>query len=806
MLLLALVLQLLPLSKAAAQEAYAVYTATNTTLTFYYDNSRVSRPGTLYDLNSGPTSTPQWYTDNTYKSVTTVRFDFSFADARPTTTSAWFYGMSALTTIIGIDKYLNTSEVESMFHMFSGCRSLKSIELSNFDTSKVTMPNSMFYGCSGLSFLDLTNFSTASFTDMAYMFYGCSGLTTIYVGDDWNVANVRTTSSMFEGCTSLVGSAGTTFDATHTDKAYAHVDGGASNPGYLTAAEPYVVFDDGTLLFCYGAPHAPEGGKLYSLNTGNDKPGWYKDGTYQHVTYAEITPSFEKARPTTTASWFQGMEWMEWIEGLFYLNTSEVTNMSSMFDGCGLSYIDLSDFDTQKVTDMYCMFSFCTNLRQLFLTNFDTKNVRYMSGMFMGCVQLEELYLSSFDTHNVTEMGWMFEACQKLKTLDLSSFDTQNVFKMSQMFFRCNNLSTIDLSSFDTHNVTEMDFMFAECPALTKIYVGDGWTTANVEKGDAMFNYCKAILGRAGTTYDQNHTDFAYARVDGGKYNPGYLSTKPYAELNETTLTFYNDGKRNQRTGKTYDLNYGYYEEPGWLQDGDYIFVKNVVFDDSFRYERPTSTISWFANMADLNSISGMNENLNTSEVTNMSYMFSSCPLQTIDVSNFDTRKVEDMNYMFSDCENLETLDLSNFDTRKVWSMFAMFADCEKLKTITVGNKWNVELLLYNPDFADCMIENCYSLVGGAGTKYDANHIDATYAHIDGGPSNPGYLTGAAGLKGDVNGDGQVGIGDIVAITNIMAGIETNSAFIARADVNGDNQVGIGDIVAITNIMAGIAP
>ena len=57
--------------------------------------------------------------------------------------------------------------------------------------------------------------------------------------------------------------------------------------------------------------------------------------------------------------------------------------------------------------------------------------------------------------------------------------------------------------------------------------------------------------------------------------------------------------------------------------------------------------------------------------------------------------------------------------------------------------------------------------------------------------------------EGDVNGDGQVGIGDIVAITNVMAGIETDADIRARADVNGDGDVGIGDIVAITNIMAG---
>ena len=58
-----------------------------------------------------------------------------------------------------------------------------------------------------------------------------------------------------------------------------------------------------------------------------------------------------------------------------------------------------------------------------------------------------------------------------------------------------------------------------------------------------------------------------------------------------------------------------------------------------------------------------------------------------------------------------------------------------------------------------------------------------------------------ADLPGDVNGDGQVGIGDIVAVTNCMAGAE-GSVSQQRADVNGDGNVGIGDIVAITNIMA----
>ena len=59
-------------------------------------------------------------------------------------------------------------------------------------------------------------------------------------------------------------------------------------------------------------------------------------------------------------------------------------------------------------------------------------------------------------------------------------------------------------------------------------------------------------------------------------------------------------------------------------------------------------------------------------------------------------------------------------------------------------------------------------------------------------------------VVGDVNSDGEVGIGDIVAITNVMAGINADEATKASADVNGDGEVGIGDIVAVTNIMAGI--
>ena len=100
---------------AAAAEAYACYTSSNTTLTFYYDSQRSSRTGTTYDLNTGTTH-PGWYTDGTNANVTKVVFNSSFADARPTTTYFWFYRMENLQSITGLS-YLNTSEVTNMSYM-----------------------------------------------------------------------------------------------------------------------------------------------------------------------------------------------------------------------------------------------------------------------------------------------------------------------------------------------------------------------------------------------------------------------------------------------------------------------------------------------------------------------------------------------------------------------------------------------------------------------------------------------------------------------------------------------------------------
>ena len=146
------------------------------------------------------------------------------------------------------------------------------------------------------------------------------------------------------------------------------------------------------------------------------------------------------------------------------IDTSNVTNMYGMFDGCyGLTELDLSGFDTSNVTDMGYMFSGCESLSSLDLSSFDTSNVTAMNNMFSYCNSLNEIKISGFDTSNVTTMYDMFGYCHSLTEIDVSGFDTSNCIDMSYMFSSCGELTSLDVSGFDTSNVARMNSMFRGC-------------------------------------------------------------------------------------------------------------------------------------------------------------------------------------------------------------------------------------------------------------------------------------------------------------------------------------------------------
>ena len=168
-------------------------------------------------------------------------------------------------------------------------------------------------------------------------------------------------------------------------------------------------------------------------------------------------------------------------------DTSKVTDMGWMFHGMSnLTTLDLSNFDTSKVTDMGYMFDDMSSLTALDLSNFDTSKVTDMGWMFHGMSNLTALNLSSFDTSKVTDMGYMFYDVSSLTTLDLSNFDTSKVTNMELMFRGMINLTSLDVSSFDTSKVTSMQNMFRGMSNLTTLDLSN-FDTSNVTHMNAMF-------------------------------------------------------------------------------------------------------------------------------------------------------------------------------------------------------------------------------------------------------------------------------------------------------------------------------
>ena len=200
---------------------------------------------------------------------------------------------------------------------------------------------------------------------------------------------------------------------------------------------------------------------------------------------------FETGNVTDMSGMFSFCDTLSKLD-VSHFDTSKVTNMGYMFFKCDFQKLDVSNFDTSKVTNMVQMFKWCSSLKELDVSHFDTGNVTKMQEMFTGDTSLEKLDVSHFDTGKVTDMDSMFARCQKLQTLDVSNFDTANVTDMEYMFYGCYSLKKLDVSHFNTANTVNMKKMFTGCSSLTKLDVSH-FDTENVTDMGRMFEYCKNL-------------------------------------------------------------------------------------------------------------------------------------------------------------------------------------------------------------------------------------------------------------------------------------------------------------------------
>ena len=264
----------------------------------------------------------------------------------------------------------------------------------------------------------------------------------------------------------------------------------------------------------------------------------------------------------------------------------------------------------------------------------------------------------------------------------LEYLNTYNATNMAYMFAYLNNLTNLDLSNFKTNNATRMDFMFKNCDLLTSLNL-TSFNTSKVTTMESMFS-----------------GDRKLTKLDVSSFDTSNVTNMKSMLSDLTNLTELNISNFN--TSKVTDMNY--------MFSGNY-------------------------NLKNLNL-----SNFDTSNVTNMDAMFQSIDVKYLDLSNFDTSKVYTFSYMFNGASNLETLDISNFDTSSAKYFESMFRSCYNLKTIYASDKFTT-INKKNEDSVKKMFMYSTRLKGGNGTVYNSSIVDDQYAHIDGGPSNPGYFT-----------------------------------------------------------------
>ena len=262
-------------------------------------------------------------------------------------------------------------------------------------------------------------------------------------------------------------------------------------------------------------------------------------------------------------------------------DTSKVTNMGYMFYNISNpTTLDLSNFDTSQVRSMRSMFSAMYNLATLNISHFDTSKVTDMAGMFYSVSTLRTLNLSNFDTSQVTDMNHMFYNMSNLTTINLSSFDTSKVTNMGYMFAGVSNITTLNLTSFDTSKVTNMGYMFSAMFSLTTLNLSN-FDTSQVTNMGSMFAYMRNLTTLNLSNFDTSKvTDMS--RMFSGISN---LTTIDLSNFNTSNVT---------------DISYMFS-----LDDGDVDKLERIYVNNDFNTTKLTNFYRMFENRKKLRGGNG---------------------------------------------------------------------------------------------------------------------------------------------------------------------------------------------------------
>ena len=433
---------------------------------------------------------------------------------------------------------------------------------------------------------------------------------------------------------------------------------------------------------------------------------WVEDGTsvldmfgssnLRDIKNIVINESFKTFTPTTLSSFFAALSELETITGLEYLNTANVTDMSSLFDHCQkLTSLDVTHFNTAKVTNMNRMFSNCSNLKTIYASDkFTTAAVTESKNMFSYCGSLSGDIDWTSDkatdkTYAKTGGGYFRD----------KAYDNRPYVKYADgtLTFRCGYKKILGENEYELNSDEELPAWNTNPKNISKVVFEASFANARPTTCYAWFKNFSELMKIEGieNLNTENVTSMAYM----------FSSCNKLAELDVTHFNTAN------------------------VKNMEYMFecCKGLSSLDVTNFN--TANVTNMLAMFGRTSLTSLDvTHFNTANVKDMTSMFYACRgLTSLDVTNFNTANVTSMRDMFCNCDKLTSLDVTNFNTAKVTDMGYMFCRCHNLKEIYVSDKFVTDAVTNSYQ----MFAYCESLSGDI--DWSDKAVDKTYAKTDGG-------------------------------------------------------------------------
>ncbi|WP_294880234.1 BspA family leucine-rich repeat surface protein [uncultured Lactobacillus sp.] len=449
-----------------------------------------------------------------------------------------------------------------------------------------------------------------------------------------------------------------------------------------------------------------EKGKTYTINNSDNKDISIKNNisNVAGTDITEIDINAPIAIIGSAQSLFSYLNFTK-INGLDKLDTSKVTNMSNMFFDCPkIVSLDLSSFDTTNVTNFNMMFVADKSLGSVDLSSFSIKDNATTQVMFKLCENLKKLILGkgfkftiSNDKPNNSlqqpgtwiNMGVDQDSPAKgtnIWTSDELMTNYQGDRDHDTYVRYTGGIVTIHRQDEDGKQLVDQDGKQIPDEKLFGNISDPVTVDTSKEFAGYKFKENKNSDVKAFTSDPQDIT-LVYSKSKTDNTSDNTWEGVPY--------TFNNGVLSLGEKGKTYPIdNSGNKEKSYALDTRDISLSQNIkgVNVDEIKEIDLNANIAisgsaqrLFSKLSNLVSIKGLN-NLQTSQITNFSYMFADCPkLTTLDLSTFDTAKATSYSSMFSGDTALTSVDLSSFTVTDDDLTFSMFDSCSSLTKLTLG-------------------------------------------------------------------------------------------------------------------------